>query len=143
MPRRKHAPIGWLYATAALGRLDGTGLLLGKMPSLTVGYGFGEDQWGEIRRVDDPTSWEEPLDVAAGGRLIVGHGKPWPYTEPEALWHFCVPLFVLNTVTDLSELVVTPVLSLLKGEPPDVALGSHPWAFTFRVVDERLERVEG
>ena len=60
-------------------------------------------------------------------------------TPNDAHWHFCVPLFVLNTVTDLRALVVTPVLSLLQGETPDVALGSHPYAVKFRVGDERLE----
>jgi hypothetical protein len=117
--------------------------VLGTIPSLNVGYGYGEDAWEETRRADDPTAWEEPLDVAPGGRLLVGRGKPWRYTEADALWLFCLPLFVLNTVTDLRTLVVTPVLSLLKGETPDVALGSHPCAFTFRVVDEQLELVEG
>ena len=143
LPKPRRQPIGWLYANAALGSRDGAGLVLGKMPSLTVGYRFGEGEWGETRRADDPTSWEEPLAVAAGGRLIVGRGKPWQYTEADAFWHFCVPLFVLNEVKDLRTLVVTPVLSLLKGETPDVALGSHPSAFKFRVVDEQLELVEG
>ena len=80
--------------------------------------------------------------MAAGGRLILMCGRPWQYPEQDSEWHFCLPLFVLNTVRDLREYVVTPVISLLRGDAPEVALGNHPHAFRFRAVDERLELAE-
>jgi hypothetical protein len=91
-------------------------------------------------RADDPTTggeggpWEG-INVAAGGRLIV-------LSEEDSQWHFCLPLFVLNTIRDLTDYVVTPVISLLQGNTPDVALGNHPHAFRFQAVDGSLELAE-
>lgn len=143
VPIGKRKPFGWLCATAALGSpgRDGADMLLGKTPSLTVCYCPGETEWKDALSADDPaalTEWKN-LGLAAEGRLIVEEPQRWKkkvaYDEQGSGWCFCLPLFVLDTARDLKVHVVNPVTSLLAGQKPESALGSHPHVLRFREDD--------